>query len=76
MRMSMRTSAKKAVNLSINATLLREAKSQGLNLSKLLERALAEENARLWLTENKAAIDAYNQRIELQGIWSDGWRSW
>lgn len=79
LRMNMRMSSnrrKKAVNLSVDAELLREAKGSGLNLSAILERALAEERARRWRGENKQAIESYNRSIEQNGVWSDGWRSW
>jgi antitoxin CcdA len=69
-------SKKKAVNLSVDESLLKEAREQGLNLSKILERALAEERARRWLAENKDAIEAYNERIRKHGVWSDGLRPW
>jgi antitoxin CcdA len=67
---------KRAVNLSIDEKLLMEAREQGLNLSKVLERALAEERARRWLAENKDAIEAYNEDIRKHGVWSEGLRSW
>ena len=79
MRMSMRIKPnrhKRAVNLSVDAELLSQAKQSGLNLSSILERALAEERARRWLGDNKSAIDLYNRSIEEGGVWSDGWRNW
>lgn len=79
LRMSIRvkpTPAKKAVNLSIDSELLKAAREDGLNLSKVLERALKEERARRWLAENKDAIEAYNEDIRKHGVWSDGLRSW
>lgn len=79
MRMPIRTSpsrAKKAVNLSVDAELLREARANGLNLSSLLERALAGEAARRWLAENREAIEAYNAEVREHGVWSDGLRRW
>jgi antitoxin CcdA len=72
-------SAKKATNLSVNEVLLHKAKSLKINLSALLEEALvtavvAKEQEQ-WLAENQKAIEAYNQRIEAQGVFSDGLRS-
>lgn len=67
---------KKAVNLSIDAGLLKEARAQGLNLSAVLERALVRETTAQWLAENRAAVKAYNRSIETRGVWSDGWRRW
>jgi len=70
---------KKAVNLSINRELLDRARIGDMNLSSILEDALElklRQQARdLWLTENRAAIDAYNEQVETQGIFSDGLRT-
>lgn len=68
--------SKKAVNLSIDASKLAEAKLNGINLSALLEKALSEENGKRWLAENKRAIELYNKNIEANGVWSDGLRNW
>lgn len=69
---------KKATNLSINADLLRQARELNINLSQALEQHLAEivreARRQQWLAENKGAIDVYNQRIESQGVFSDGLR--
>lgn len=70
---------KKPVNLSLNADLLRVGKELGLNLSGLAEEAIAKAvRARLaetWLSENAEAIQAYNQRVESRGVFSDGLRN-
>jgi antitoxin CcdA len=70
---------KKATNLSINADLLRQAKELNINLSQTLEQHLAERvrevRRQQWLVENKDAIADYNQRVEAQGVFSDGLRS-
>jgi antitoxin CcdA len=79
MRMNKRIhpkTVKKAVNLSIDAELIDEAKSAGMNLSAVLERALKEERARRWLAENEEAIADYNRNVEERGVWSDGLRNW
>ena len=68
--------SKKAVNLSVDAELLRLARASGLNLSALLEKALVDAAAHRWLAENREAIEAYNEEIGKQGAWSDGWRRW
>ena len=69
---------KKATNLSINADLLRQARELNINLSQALEQHLAEivreTRRKQWLAENKGAINVFNQRIELQGVFSDGLR--
>lgn len=71
--------AKKATNLSINSDLLSKAREVGINLSSTLEQALAEtlkqRQRALWLTENQAAIQAYNTLVEGNGVFSDGLRS-
>jgi antitoxin CcdA len=70
---------KKPANLSINSDLLRKAKELDINLSATLEKALAEalkaRQREQWLAENKAAIDAYNQHVEDNGVFSDRLRS-
>ena len=66
---------KRATNVSINQGLLEDAKALDINLSATLERALeAEVRARRrerWLEENREAIEAYNARIERDGMLSD-----
>lgn len=70
---------KRPVNLSLNSDLLRQARELGLNLSGVAEEALAYAvSARLaerWAEENRAAVEAYNRRIEAQGVFSDGLRT-
>lgn len=67
-----------ATNLSARADILREAKELGLNLSEVFESAVAEAIRRrrqeLWLEENQEAIDAYNARVERDGVFGDDWR--
>lgn len=70
--------AKKAVNLSIDADLLARAREAGVNLSATLEDALKtrtrEEERKRWVEENREAIEAFNRRVERDGVWSDGLR--
>ena len=70
---------KKPVNLSLNSELLKLSKDLGLNLSGVAEEAIAKAvRARLeeeWLRENADAIQAYNKRVEVHGVFSDGLRS-
>ena len=58
---------------------MRLGKALGLNLSGVAEEALAcAVSARLaerWAEENREAIGAYNRRIEAEGVFSDGRRS-
>lgn len=71
-------STKKPVNLSINGDLLAVARELNINLSATMEAALAEAVKRKrrerWLAENQAAIAAYNERVDTDGVFSDGLR--
>ncbi|MHB1100818.1 MAG: type II toxin-antitoxin system CcdA family antitoxin [Burkholderiales bacterium] len=53
-------------------------KDLNINLSQTLEQHPAEivRQARReqWLAENKEALDAYNRRVEVRGVYSDGLR--
>jgi antitoxin CcdA len=64
---------KKAVNLSIDADLVAEAKAAGTNMSAVLEKALREQQGerrrREWLARNRAAIEASNAELERKGPW-------
>ncbi|MGB1012421.1 MAG: type II toxin-antitoxin system CcdA family antitoxin [Thiolinea sp.] len=70
---------KRPSNLSINSNLLTEARKYKINLSGLLEQALikelAEKKRQKWLEDNQQALEAYNQRIEERGVFSDGMRT-
>jgi antitoxin CcdA len=70
---------KKPVNLSINSDLLTAARELNINLSATMEAALTEtvkrEQSKRWLAENRAAIVAYNERVDIHGVFSDGWRT-
>jgi len=72
------SASKRPANVSVRAELLDKAKRLGINLSRTLEDRLAElvreAEAREWLAQNRRAIDAYNKRVEREGIWSDGLR--
>ena len=69
---------KKATHLSINSDLHNQARNLNINLSATLEQALAEtlqqRQREQWLAENQAAITAYNERVEREGVFSDGLR--
>lgn len=69
------TTAKKTTTLSLNPQLLAAAKHLKINLSATLEAALEKEvqarQAALWLLENRAAIDAYNEEVAQNGLFSD-----
>jgi antitoxin CcdA len=65
---------KEAVNLSIDAKLVAEAKAAGTNMLGLLEKVFKEElrerRCRTWREENRAALEAYDRHIEQDGPWA------
>ena len=69
---------KRAVNLSIDSDLLDEAKSYGVNLSKMVEAGLAvalrAEREHRWLKENKKTLQDFDRYIDEQGVFGDEWR--
>ncbi len=64
--------SKRPVNLLINARTLEMARELGMNLSQTVESYLSAEVQRRywgrWNDDNKEAIDAYNARIEAEGL--------
>jgi antitoxin CcdA len=66
---------KKAVNVTVNADLLSQARAAGLNLSAKLEEKLAEEIRAIkkarWQEENRDVIEAYNRYVEKNGVFGD-----
>jgi antitoxin CcdA len=74
----MEKSVKRAVNLRINKKLIDQAKEMKINLSQTLETSLIEtlreKQKEAWLKDNRDAVDAYNEHIEKQGVFSDGLR--
>ena len=70
---------KRATNLSINSDLLQKAKSYNINLSKnfeiYLNNLVRQCESEEWKKENLEAIEAYNDRVKKQGVFSDGQRS-
>ncbi len=70
---------KKATNLSINSDLLSKAREMNINLSATLENELAKQlkikQREQWLQENAKAIQAYNDFVKNEGVFSDGIRS-
>ena len=70
---------KKAANLSVDERLLSRARRLGLNLSQVLEAGLADAIRRRereeWLRKNRAALEAYNEHVAKNGVFSDGLRS-
>lgn len=64
--------AKRPVNLTITAKTLDMARDLGMNLSQTVDSFLTAEVQRRywerWNEDNEAAIDAYNTRIEQEGL--------
>lgn len=69
---------RKATSLTVDSELLRQAKELDIPLSRTFEEALArkvtEERQKRWQQANAEAFDAIEQRIERDGLWSDGRR--
>jgi len=63
---------RRATNLSIDATLLKDAKKIGVNLSRAAEEgvaaALARARAAQWLAENQKALDSSNDFVKQHGL--------
>lgn len=64
-------SKKVPISLTVRADLIREARSMRLNTSRAaevgIELALKKAKEDAWLSNSKAAIDAYNNRIQKSG---------
>lgn len=69
------STAKKATNVSVRADLLAEARARGINLSATLDAALEEvlrgSREAAWREENRAAIAAYDEHVERDGLFAD-----
>jgi antitoxin CcdA len=69
---------KTPTNLSLPPGLVKRAKALGLNVSMVVEAALADAvkvaEAKQWLDENREAIDEYNALVAERGVFSDGRR--
>lgn len=67
--------AKKKMSLSINEALAEQAKQLGINLSREAElgilQAVKRNRDTQWLEQNASAINAYNERIEAEGLFGD-----
>lgn len=70
-----RGARRKAVNLSVDAGLLAQARRLELNLSRIFEERLADAVAEArhdaWIRENRPAIEDYNRRVEDRGSYGD-----
>ena len=63
---------RRPTNVTLPDHLLQEAKTLKINVSQACERGLAAEIAdvkrRLWLQENRAAMDAWNDFVDQHGL--------
>lgn len=70
---------KKPTNVTVNGDLLKRARELGINLSATLEDALTAQvrirQQEIWLAENREAIEAYNEDVARNGVFSEGVRS-
>jgi len=70
---------KKPTNLTINSDLLNKAKSMDINISAVLEAALADKVRQKmqsdWLQENQDSISRYNMHVSNIGVFSDDLRT-
>lgn len=64
--------SRRATNVTLSESLLREARELKINVSQACERGLcievSETKARQWLSDNRAAIDAWNEHVEQHGL--------
>lgn len=71
---------KRPTNLSLNSKVLELAKELGINLSQTVDALLEQEVRRLqrerWSERNRAAIEAYNARIEREGTFAQQVQRW
>ncbi|HEX2839929.1 type II toxin-antitoxin system CcdA family antitoxin [Hyphomicrobium sp.] len=62
---------KRPISLTVRTDLIKEARALRLNTSRAaeagIEAAVKKAKEQAWLSENKAAIEAYNERIARSG---------
>ncbi|SHH00133.1 type II toxin-antitoxin system CcdA family antitoxin [Marivita hallyeonensis] len=71
---------RKSTSISLDADLIARAKRVGVNLSRAAEAGIEQDvrkaEAERWKEENKDAIQAYNKRVEAEGLPLDAYRKW
>lgn len=69
---------RRPTNVSLREDLVQAAREMEINISQVAEAALAEAVRRAaaerWLAENREAIEAYNDRVDRQGLFNEGLR--
>ena len=72
--------AKKAVNVTLDAELVAEAKEFGTNLSQVLDTAVRqahrEKRWAKWREDNREATESINAYVKKHGLWSKKYRVW
>lgn len=65
-------SPRRATNVTLPETLLRDAREMGINLSQACEhglaQAVAEKRRQRWLEENQQAVEAWNGHVAQHGL--------
>jgi antitoxin CcdA len=76
---ALKSSGKRAANLTLSAEVLDAAKQLNLNISKLcdayLQTYVKEEQARRWREEHAAFVAAYNDTVAAEGLPLDEWKT-
>lgn len=71
--------ARRKVTLELRADLLDEARAAGLDPAEIVEAALRRAvrggSPERWLAENRAALEAYDARVEGAGTFGDDYRT-
>lgn len=69
---------RRPTNLSLREDLVQAAREMEINISQVAEAALTlavrKAAAERWLAENREAIEAYNDRVDRQGLFNEGLR--
>jgi antitoxin CcdA len=67
------------VHTQLDPALLKEAASYGLDATEIartaVERAVKAERMKRFSEENREAIESWNDLVEREGLWSDGYRT-
>ncbi len=70
--MNIQTRTKKPTNVSLDQSLIEDAKALGINISQAAEtglrEAVSEERSALWRRENATAIESANAWVEKNGL--------
>lgn len=60
------------LNLTVEKEIADEARALGINMSRVAEEAIAKaaklERNRLWVEENREALDKYAEEVEREGL--------